>query len=219
MRIINTSVENHFQVSISNHSMTIIGSDLVPVNSFTTDSLFVGIGQRYDVTIDASQHTDNYWLNITYGGSGKCGLSLNPHPAAIIHYDGAPTSNPTNPGVAPTDHQCLDLLSLTPVVSRTVPTAGFSPSTDDSLDVTFSFTTGKWLIDGSSLDLDWSAPIIQDVINNSTDWASSSNIFQYDGSESWAYWLIQNDPALPIPHPIHLHVSSRFSYEFADLLG
>lgn len=218
MRIINTSVENHFQVSIANHSMTIIGTDLVPVNSFTTDSLFVAIGQRYDVTIDASQETDNYWLNITFGGSGRCGASLNPYPAAIIHYNGAPIGNPTIAGTTPTDHQCLDLLSLTPVVTRTVPTSAFSPSTDNSLDVSISGTTGKWTISGSSLQVDWSVPVTQMVINNETDFLPASNVWQYDGSSPWAYWLIQNDLTVPIPHPIHLHVCQLFSADSWNLV-
>ncbi len=34
----------------------------MPVQAFTTDSLYLGIGQRYDVTIDASQNPGNYWI-------------------------------------------------------------------------------------------------------------------------------------------------------------
>lgn len=185
--------------------MTIIESDLVPVNSFTTDSLFVGVGQRYDVTVDASQATDNYWLNITFGGSNFCGSSNNPYPAAIVHYDGAPDENPTYAGVAPTDHQCLDLMSLTPVVSRTVSTAGFTPSVNNSLDIGLT-TTGKWTINSSSLSVEWGDPVAQLVIDGKTDWQPSNNIWQIDQADTWAFWIIQNDPAAPIPHPIHLHV-------------
>lgn len=43
---IGAGVENNFQVSILNHSMTVIAGDFVPMNAFTTSSLFVGIGQR-----------------------------------------------------------------------------------------------------------------------------------------------------------------------------
>lgn len=204
-------VENHFQVSINNHTMTIIESDLVPVDSFTTDSLFVGIGQRYDVTVDASQATDNYWLNITFGGGNSCGHSNNPYPAAIVHYDGASSNHPTYAGVTPTDHQCLDLLNLTPVVSRTVPTTGFTASTENSLDVALSLTTGKWTINSSSLAVDWGVPVAQLVVNDKTDWLQSDNVWQVDEVDTWAYWLIQNDLTVALPHPIHLHVrqSSR----------
>lgn len=194
-------------MSINNHTMTIIESDLVPVDSFTTDSIFVGVGQRIDVTVDASQATDNYWLNVTIGGGGACGSSNNPYPAAIIHYDNASNSNPTYAGVAPTDHQCMDLINLTPVVTRTVPTTGFTASADNSLDVALSLTTGKWTINSSSLAVDWGTPVAQLVINNETDWLPSNNVWQVDEVDTWAFWLIQNDPVVPIPHPIHLHVS------------
>ncbi|KAF3767224.1 hypothetical protein M406DRAFT_69386 [Cryphonectria parasitica EP155] len=208
LRIINTSVENNFQVSIVGHSMTVIESDFVPVDSFTTDSLFVGIGQRYDVTIDASQATDNYWMNVTFGGGGFCGKSNNPYPAAIIHYNGASNSHPTNKGVAPADHECLDLLNLVPVVPRSIPTSGFVAASDNTLDVQLSTTTRKWTINGSTLDVDWGHPITQYVINKSTAWPSTDNVWLVEEANQWAYWLIENDPTATgnaLPHPIHLH--------------
>ncbi|PSS05173.1 laccase [Coniella lustricola] len=206
LRLINTSVENHFQVSIVGHDMTVIGTDFVPVDSFTTSSLFVGIGQRYDVTIDASQATDNYWMNVTFGGGGGCGKSNNPYPAAIIHYDGAATGNPTNLGTVPTDHECLDLINFTPVVSRSVPTSSFTATGDNTLDI--ESVARKWTIDGSSLVVDWGHPLAQYAIENSTAWPSSDNVYQIDAENQWVYWLIQNDPAETgpaLPHPIHLH--------------
>lgn len=169
------------QVSIVNHTMTIIETDFVPVDSFTTDSLFIGIGQRYDVTIDASQATDNYWFNITYGGSGFCGSSNNPHPAAIIHYDGASTDNPADPGSIPTDHECLDYLSYTPVVSRTVPTNTFVASASNSLGVALTANNGnKWTVNGSTLQVDWNHPVAQYVAENETSWPSSDNVWRAD---------------------------------------
>jgi len=89
LRLINPSVENNFVVSLVGHSMTVIEADFVPVDSFTLNSLFLGIGQRYGVTIDASQAVGNYWFNVTYSGTGACGSSNNPHPAAIFSYVGA----------------------------------------------------------------------------------------------------------------------------------
>src|SRR4051812_42118290 len=62
LRLINTSAENHFQLSLVGHQMTIIASDFVPVNAMTVNSVFLGVGQRYDVTIDASQTPGNYWF-------------------------------------------------------------------------------------------------------------------------------------------------------------
>lgn len=165
--------------------MTVIAGDLVPMNAFTTESLFVGIGQRYDVTIDASQATDNYWLNITFGGSGQCGKSKNPHPAAIVHYDGASDDLPTNEGSTPIDSQCLDLINLKPVVPRTVPTSGFVASSDNTLDVAFRLVDHKWTVGDSSLWVDWNKPAVQHILNNETTWSGieTDNIWRTDAKD------------------------------------
>lgn len=208
LRLINTSVENHFQVSIVDHSMTIISADFVPVNTFTTDSIFIGVGQRYDVTIDASQDVANYWFNVTYGGGGLCGSSNNPYPAAIVQYDGAPDANPTDEGTAPIDHMCLDTMDISPVVSRTVPTA-FTASSDNTMDIHLDLTapTFVWYINNSSEKVDWDKPVAQYVAENETDFPSDLNTWTVDEEDQWVYWLIENDPnaLFSLPHPIHLH--------------
>ncbi|KAI3395873.1 hypothetical protein diail_810 [Diaporthe ilicicola] len=207
LRLINTSAENNFQVSIVGHNMTIIQSDFVPVNAFTTDSLFIGIGQRYDVTIEANQDVGNYWLNVTFGGGNLCGTSENPHPAAILHYDGAPDGLPTEDGTQPRDHNCLDLLDLKPVVERQLPTA-FTPSAANTLDV--QLPAGPkfvWKINNKSIRTDWQNPIAQYVAANRTDYPETNSIFPVEAVNQWVYWLIENDPqgAFSLPHPIHLH--------------
>lgn len=176
-------VENHFQVSIVNHSMTVIATDFVPVDTFTTDSLLIGVGQRYDVTIDASQSVDNYWFNVTFGGSGFCGSSYNPYPAAIVQYDGAADGNPTDQGKTPIDHKCLDSLDYEPIVTRTVPTS-FSPSSDNTLDVHLDLApTFVWYINNSSIKVDWDKPVAQYVYENETDYPSNVNIWEVSGDD------------------------------------
>ncbi len=179
LRIINPSVENHFQLSLVGHTMTVIASDLVPVNAQTVSSLFVGVGQRYDVTIDASQAVDNYWFNVTYGGEGFCGSSNNPHPAAIFHYAGASGGLPTNQGTVPVDSQCLDLPNLTPVVTRTPPVSSFNPSIGNTIPVHLD-TTGVplfvWQVNGSSMRVDWDKPVDDYILTGNTSYPTSENL-------------------------------------------
>ncbi|KAK3936690.1 laccase [Diplogelasinospora grovesii] len=210
LRLINTSVENHFQVSLVGHSMTIIASDLVPQNAMTVQSLFIAVGQRYDVTIDASQAVGNYWFNVTFGGSGFCGTSQNPTPAAIFHYAGASGQLPTNPGTAPADSNCLDLLNLTPVVTRTVPVANFAPQPNNTIPIHLDnsvvpFLT--WKVNGSAINVQWEKPVIDYILTGNTSYPAGENIIQVNSVNQWAYWLIENDPtgAFSLPHPIHLH--------------
>lgn len=207
LRLINTSVDNHFQVSIVGHDMTVIASDFVPVNAFTTDSLFIAVGQRYDVTIEAKEDIGNYWFNVTFGGGKLCGASNTPYPAAILHYDGAPDSLPTNEGTRPRDHNCLDLSNLTPVVERKVSTA-FTPSAENTMEV--QLPTGPkfvWKINGKAIRTEWENPVAQYIASNRTDYPETNSIWQVDVVDQWVYWLIENDPegAFSLPHPIHLH--------------
>nr|1GW0_A Chain A, LACCASE-1 [Melanocarpus albomyces]1GW0_B Chain B, LACCASE-1 [Melanocarpus albomyces]2IH8_A Chain A, Laccase-1 [Melanocarpus albomyces]2IH8_B Chain B, Laccase-1 [Melanocarpus albomyces]2IH9_A Chain A, Laccase-1 [Melanocarpus albomyces]2IH9_B Chain B, Laccase-1 [Melanocarpus albomyces]3FU7_B Chain B, Laccase-1 [Melanocarpus albomyces]3FU9_A Chain A, Laccase-1 [Melanocarpus albomyces]3FU9_B Chain B, Laccase-1 [Melanocarpus albomyces]3QPK_A Chain A, Laccase-1 [Melanocarpus albomyce len=210
LRILNTSTENHFQVSLVNHTMTVIAADMVPVNAMTVDSLFLAVGQRYDVVIDASRAPDNYWFNVTFGGQAACGGSLNPHPAAIFHYAGAPGGLPTDEGTPPVDHQCLDTLDVRPVVPRSVPVNSFVKRPDNTLPVALDLTGTPlfvWKVNGSDINVDWGKPIIDYILTGNTSYPVSDNIVQVDAVDQWTYWLIENDPEGPfsLPHPMHLH--------------
>lgn len=44
IRIINTSTDTHFRVSLDGHSMTVVAADFVPITPFTTGFLSIGIG-------------------------------------------------------------------------------------------------------------------------------------------------------------------------------
>ncbi|CAP61995.1 uncharacterized protein PODANS_5_1200 [Podospora anserina S mat+] len=210
LRIINTSTHDHFQLKLQNHTMTIIAADMVPVQAQTVDSLFLAVGQRYDVTIDANKSVGNYWFNATFGGGLACGASLNPHPAAVFRYQGAPNTLPTNIGTPAADANCMDLNNLTPVVSRSVPTSGFTPRPNNTLPV--SLTLGGtplfvWKVNGSSINVDWDKPIVDYVIAQNTSYPPQANVITVNSVNQWTYWLIENDPTGPfsIPHPMHLH--------------
>ncbi|KAK3995163.1 laccase [Cladorrhinum sp. PSN332] len=210
LRIINTSTENHFQVNLQNHTMTVIASDMVPVNAQTVDSLFLAVGQRYDVTIDANKSVGNYWFNVTFGGQAFCGGSFHPNPAAIFHYAGAPGGTPTHRGVAPVDHQCLDLPNLTPVVQRTVPINNFVKKPDNTLPVHLDLTGTPlfvWKVNGSAIDVDWGKPTVDYVLSQNTSYPPQANVITVNSVNQWTYWLIENDPdgAFSLPHPMHLH--------------
>lgn len=183
-------VDNHFQVSIVGHDMTVISSDFVPVNAFTTDSLFIGVGQRYDVTIEAKEEIDNYWFNVTFGGGNLCGASRTPYPAAILHYDGASDDLPTNKGTRPRDHNCLDLLELTPVVERKV-SAAFTPTADNTMEV--QLPTGPkfvWKINGKAIRTEWENPVAQYIAANRTDYPETNSIWGVEAVDQVSPLLI-----------------------------
>ena len=210
LRLINPSVENHFQLSLVNHKFTIIAADLIPVKPKTVDSVFLGVGQRLDVLIEAKAAKGNYWFNATFGGQVFCGDSHNVGAAAIFQYQGAPAGLPTIPGTAPADHQCLDDNTLVPIVKRQITPGNFAPDVNNKIPVRLDVTGGPifiWKVNGSSITVDWDKPVFDYVLTSNTSYPSKENIIHVPQKNKWVYWLIENDPdgRISIPHPFHLH--------------
>lgn len=188
LRLINPSVDNAFTVSIVGHSMTVIANDFVPVNAYTTHHLFLGVGARYDVTIDASQPVSSYWINVTFSGTGACGSSNNPHPAAILRYSGAGDEDPTDPGMAPPDSLCADQTDFTPIVPRSIPSNEFTGTGSQSLAVTLAVDPAAakvfWKVNNSAIDVDWEKPTLEYVLRENTSYPTSENVITIpDSSE------------------------------------
>ncbi|KAI4595483.1 Laccase-1 [Pestalotiopsis sp. 9143b] len=207
LRLINPSVEHNYQVSLVGHDMTVIATDLVPVNSMTLNNIYLGTGQRYDVLIDASKTVGNYWFNVTLSPTGLCGTSINPRPAAIFRYAGAPSTNPTDPGTVPADAACQDRTDFTPVVTRTADSTTLVPQANDpahNLDISLNFTTPvSWFVNGSAIDVQWDKPVLDYVLTGNTSYPRRENLVFVDDKNVWTYWVVQN--LSPLPHPMHLH--------------
>lgn len=207
LRIINPSTENNFQVSLVGHNFNVIQTDFVPVTPLSVSSLFVGIGQRYDVLITANQAVGNYWFNVTYSGTGACGTSNNPAPASIFSYTGAPAGNPTTPGTKPADTYCSDNTNFAPVVSRTVSTPTFPSSAPQNFNITFSAANNPtvfWNVNGNSMQVQWGNPTLAYVRDGNSNFPVRENLVTLNTSNVWSTWVINN--FTPIPHPMHLHV-------------
>lgn len=81
LRLINTSVDNHFKFTLDGHTMTVISTDFVPINPYTTSILNINIGQRYEVVIEANQPTANYWARVSQMKSEAEHLLTNSRPS------------------------------------------------------------------------------------------------------------------------------------------
>ncbi|KAK0725030.1 multicopper oxidase-domain-containing protein [Lasiosphaeris hirsuta] len=207
LRIINTSVQNSFTITLVGHSFQIIATDLVPITPVTVTSLYVGIGQRYDVIINANQPVANYWFNTTFS-TGPCGLSNNPRPAAIFQYSGAPNANPTAPGTAPPDSRCQDVTTYAPIVTRTAPVASFTAAPGSTLNTNIlidnSIARVFWPVNNSPMKVNWNNPTLEYVKNgNVGTMPANENVISVPTANVWTFWLIQNNSS--IPHPVHLH--------------
>jgi len=195
LRLINTSADNTFTISIVGHSMTVIATDFVPVRPYPADSVYLAVGQRLDVVIEANQAVGTYWMNATFSSAAVCGSSKNPHPAAIVQYEGAPWWAPGDPGSAPRDSFCSDDVSPVPVVQKRAPDALFSGSHMDgelNVSLTINSTVAKvyWRVNDSAIDVAWSEPTLQYVLeNNYSSFPSNSNVIQLPGNNQVRFAL------------------------------
>lgn len=132
----------------------------------------------------ANQAVGNYWLRVTVDTA--CGnnaiIQSGKVVGSIVSYVGADSSLPTSTGVA-ANTGCYDE-NVTPYVANTVPSSTFADAlkkfqVDLALGTTASGPIVQWLINGTQMDVDWSMPTLQYVIdNNTTSFAKSANLFE-----------------------------------------
>ncbi|CAO2650779.1 Nn.00g020710.m01.CDS01 [Neocucurbitaria sp. VM-36] len=211
IRIINTSVDNTFSISMDGHPFTVLTSDFVPIKSFITNQLTLTIGQRYDVVINANQTVGNYWFRVSVGTA--CGrndiVGKGVQIGAILHYDGAPNANPTSTTTVSMRTACVDesTSNLVPFVPNTVPSsvAGSAGRLDlNHFQDPAKANLFRWLVDGTPHIVDWNNPTLETVLAGSSNFPPNSNIHEMP-TDGWYLWWIQSVATIRLPHPIHLH--------------
>ncbi|BFZ21627.1 hypothetical protein BsWGS_24666 [Bradybaena similaris] len=88
-RVINSGILNcPLQLSIDNHTLTVIASDGSPVKPLARDSFSIFAGERYDFVLAAHTMSTprNYWIRLR--GLNSCSLN-NVTQTAILKYEGA----------------------------------------------------------------------------------------------------------------------------------
>lgn len=103
--------------------MQVVSNDLVPIKPYKTETVNIGIGQRYAVIVEADQAPSNYWIrtDMLTGCSNMDPLG-NSTTTAIWRYAGQdentlPTSTTQNP-IPAAGLPCVDepYASLVPVI-------------------------------------------------------------------------------------------------------
>jgi len=96
MRLINGAADTTFVFSIDNHKFWVISTDFVAIKPYYTDHVVVGIGQRYNIIVDANPDKftadQSYWIRTTpapqctaFNTKDKSTLIPDEH-TGIIHY-------------------------------------------------------------------------------------------------------------------------------------
>ncbi|KAF2201861.1 hypothetical protein GQ43DRAFT_431250 [Delitschia confertaspora ATCC 74209] len=233
LRLINTSVDSAFIFSIDGHNLTVIQSDFVPIHPYTTNSVLIGIGQRYHVVVEGTPDPahvaldGNYWIRTIPADGCSSFHEDNGKPVVhaktgIIRYDRDSTDDPTSTQNSPMPVKCSDepYESLRPLHEWTVP-----PETDTiklNFEVSLDKTNGppydpqegyRWQISQGALWLNYSAPTLTNfnlVGGNNSAQVHLPTIPQ--DNVPWVEFLITaqglDTPVRRFPtvaHPIHLH--------------
>ena len=230
LRLINASTNDNFKVGLDGHDMTVITADFVPIRPYTTKWLFIGIGQRYDIVINANQAVDSYWFHVV--PQAGCSCNQNPNAVSIFSYAGANSTTPstaTRNNAPPGGPDCNDPnAQLIPYVKLDVPKNATIPQSS-RLDVGFAIvqnslqqTLFQWnlnftasvtsssrqsLLIEFSINVSWAKPTLQFVFDKNTNYPPNFNLINLPQANAWSFWVIQAIPTIapPIPHPIHLH--------------
>ena len=192
------------------HKFIVIANDLVPIKPFETDVIPMGVGQRYDVIVEATAEVESYWFravnSVGCGANDNTGLDI---ANGIIEYEGALGGNPrSTPGsYTPTCHD-LPSSSLVPIVQHSVSKARFEIAAENTLAVGIPekavavYSTDPvfvWSLDGVAIDVDWENPTLLKLRNGIKDFTPAENVIRLDRPNIWTYWVIQNK--FRIAHP------------------
>ncbi|KAL9049309.1 MAG: hypothetical protein Q9162_007282 [Coniocarpon cinnabarinum] len=231
MRIINTSFDTTFVFSIDNHILQVVTTDFVPITPYRNTSILIGIGQRYNVIVEANPlaynessplpEDGNYWIRTSIV---PCGLQaagdLGYERTGILRYNPSSTSYPSSEPWQDIARACADenYASLHPIVHWQVSDHPANGPSGDSYDIDFvpaptvaPFPLALFALspeaDGfAPIRIDYSNPTFLNLDNNGT-WDPLWRVEPEDyTSGDWVYLVIdpQNQP-VAIPHPIHLH--------------
>lgn len=173
---------------------------------YTTDSLLISIGQRYDVIIEANNTAGDYWLRA--GWQSACSSNGDPTGmTGIVRYDSASTADPTTTGgTVSTFCGDEDLSDLVPYLSQDVGT--ITGTEEEALYFSFgSYFT--WTLNGTAFYIDYTRPTLDYVYDNETDFPAEYNVFKVGASSSgaseWNLMVIVDNTGFGLYHPIHLH--------------
>ncbi|KAK4124430.1 multicopper oxidase [Parathielavia appendiculata] len=212
IRLVNVAIDGVFQFSIDGHTLKVVAHDLVPVVPYTTDSVEITIGQRYDVIVEANAPRGNYWVRP--GWLLGCG-AINKNTddiTGIVRYDPSSTADPESTSTV-TPEKVVPTCLGEPV-GKTVPYLALDVTNigggviNEILDTTFD-SYFKWTINTSSLLLDWADPTMGQIFEGKSLFPTDYNVVGVNASSGtdpeWAVLVIQDMSSLRLAHPIHMH--------------
>jgi FtsP/CotA-like multicopper oxidase with cupredoxin domain len=201
IRLVNAAIDTMFKFMIDNHTMTVIAADLVPIVPYTADYISIGMGQRYDIIVNASESSGDFWLRAIPQTTCSDNAEAS-NIKGIVRYFATSTLDPTTSAYTYSD-SCDDEL-----ISNLVPYLSLNASSEVTED-DFAVTVGrsgslfKWYMSATTFVAEWGNPTVLQIYNDETNFTTASHVIELDTADEWVYFIIETTAA--VPHPIHLH--------------
>lgn len=181
--------------------MTVVSNDFVPIVPRNVTYISIGMGQRYDVLVTANQASANYWVRAI--PQKTCSDNDNANDIrGILRYSSSSADPVSKPYLFPDDCDDMSMSTLVPYLPLSVG----SQSASEDLPITAQISSDRvvqWLIQGSTMHVEWGNPTLAQIYASDTMWSRQENVITISKETAWTYFVIQNTN--PIPHPIHLH--------------
>lgn len=201
IRLVNGAIDSMFKFMIDDHNLTVIATDLVPIVPYTTQVLSIGMGQRYDILVDATESSGNFWIRAI--PQTTCSDNENADDIkGIMMYNSSITTEPETSAYSYID-TCDDesLTDLVPYYSMNVSTARIS--SDEAVTIGRTNNLFKWKMASTSFLVDWADPTVKHIYEGNTTWTTQNHVVELDTANEWVYFVIETTNS--VPHPIHLH--------------
>lgn len=215
LRLINHGANGVQKFSIDGHNLTVIATDFVPTVPYTTDVVTLGVGQRTDILVTATNYTKGaVWMRAELPGGEVCGGSDNPLTLAAIYYEDADTSVDPETETSLDNNSCVnDDLSLT------VPEYSITPSSDvwtQDLSLTLALNdTGhfEFQINDIAYKADYNHPLLPQVADGNFTTRREWNVYNFHNNKSIILNITNN---MPLTHPFHMHGHNFYVLNFGD---
>ncbi|KAI8630931.1 multicopper oxidase [Xylariaceae sp. FL1651] len=218
LKLINGAIATSFIFSIDGHNLTVVANDLVPVEPFSVESLLIGIGQRYDIIVEANQPNQDYWIR-TVPASGCSGFRGTPdNRTGILRYNASSTVLPTTQRQPNLNDNCTDISVelLNPIVpwvvdmhpQNNVTKDTFHAQLQNQVDTSLGppgFPYAHWYVGTQPMWLDFGKPTILNVESSISN--PNYTVVQEDFTDGYIYLIVDASFGIKVTHPIHLHGS------------
>ncbi len=175
--------------------------DLIPIVPYTTTVLSLGMRGRYNIIVNASESSGNYWIRAIPQVKRSDSDDAD-NIKGIFMYDSTNTTEPETLAYSYTN-SCddEDMSDLAPYLA--LDTSTDATEDDFAIAIGKSDNVFKWFMAATTFVMEWADPTLLQIYEDDTNFTTSSHVIELDTTDEWVYFIIETTQA--VPFPIHLH--------------